>query len=129
MLNERQDELAEIITAEHGKVVSDARGEVSRGKEVVDLSCGIAHLVKGSFTQDASTAVDVHSVTSRWGRWPSDPGSRTDFAAQLAEYKEGVPAEFGGPTEKALAEPGVKLALIPCSAALTGCQITRRRSR
>jgi malonate-semialdehyde dehydrogenase (acetylating)/methylmalonate-semialdehyde dehydrogenase len=48
LLNQRQDELAEIITAEHGKVEADARGEVARGHEVVEFAYGIAHLRKGS---------------------------------------------------------------------------------
>jgi malonate-semialdehyde dehydrogenase (acetylating)/methylmalonate-semialdehyde dehydrogenase len=62
LLNARKGELAEIITAEHGKVVSDAVGEVSRGQEVVEFACGIAHLMKGEFTENASTRVDVSSI-------------------------------------------------------------------
>ncbi|GCE40117.1 Methylmalonate-semialdehyde dehydrogenase [inositol] [Rhodococcus wratislaviensis] len=62
LLNERKGELAEIITAEHGKVVSDALGEVSRGQEVVEFACGIAHLLKGGMTENASTNVDVASL-------------------------------------------------------------------
>ncbi len=62
LLNARKGELAEIITAEHGKVLSDALGEVSRGQEVVEFACGMPHLLKGSMTENASTAVDVHSV-------------------------------------------------------------------
>ncbi|WP_029429801.1 CoA-acylating methylmalonate-semialdehyde dehydrogenase [Blastococcus sp. URHD0036] len=62
LLNARKGELAEIITAEHGKVLSDALGEVSRGQEVVEFACGVPHLVKGGFTENASTGVDVHSV-------------------------------------------------------------------
>ncbi|BAH49320.1 CoA-acylating methylmalonate-semialdehyde dehydrogenase [Rhodococcus opacus] len=62
LLNERKGELAEIITAEHGKVVSDALGEVSRGQEVVEFACGIAHLLKGGMTENASTNVDVASI-------------------------------------------------------------------
>ncbi|MFE5709105.1 aldehyde dehydrogenase family protein, partial [Rhodococcus koreensis] len=62
LLNERKGELAEIITAEHGKVVSDALGEVSRGQEVVEFACGIAHLLKGGMTENASTNVDVSSL-------------------------------------------------------------------
>jgi malonate-semialdehyde dehydrogenase (acetylating)/methylmalonate-semialdehyde dehydrogenase len=61
LLNSRKDELAELITAEHGKVHSDALGEVSRGQEVVEFACGIAHLLKGSQSGNASTGVDVHS--------------------------------------------------------------------
>lgn len=61
LLNARKEELAEIITSEHGKVVSDALGEVTRGQEVVEFACGIAHLLKGDHTINASTGVDVHS--------------------------------------------------------------------
>ncbi len=62
LLNERKEELAAIITAEHGKVLSDALGEVSRGQEVVEFACGIAHLLKGGLTENASTKVDVSSI-------------------------------------------------------------------
>ncbi|GJF10261.1 methylmalonate-semialdehyde dehydrogenase (acylating) [Mycolicibacterium cyprinidarum] len=67
LLNERKGELAEIITSEHGKVVSDALGEVSRGQEVVEFACGIAHLLKGGFTENASTKVDVYSIRQPLG--------------------------------------------------------------
>jgi len=67
LLNARKPELAEIITAEHGKVLSDALGEVSRGQEVVEFACGIPHLLKGGFTENASTRVDVHSVRQPLG--------------------------------------------------------------
>src|SRR3982074_1133895 len=50
LLNQRKGELAAILTAEHGKVLSDALGEVTRGLEVVEFACGIPHLVKGSFS-------------------------------------------------------------------------------
>ncbi len=61
LLNSRKDELAALITAEHGKVHSDALGEIARGQEVVESACGIAHLLKGGHTESASTGVDVHS--------------------------------------------------------------------
>ena len=67
LLNARKDELAEIITAEHGKVLSDALGEVSRGQEVVEFACGMPHLLKGSMSENASTGVDVHSVRQPLG--------------------------------------------------------------
>src|SRR5687767_13116852 len=67
LLNARKKELAAIITAEHGKVLSDALGEVSRGQEVVEFACGIPHLVKGAFTENASTKIDVHSVRQPLG--------------------------------------------------------------
>ncbi len=67
LLNARADELAELITAEHGKVLSDARGEVARGQEVVEFACGIAHLLKGGMTANASTKVDVASIRQPLG--------------------------------------------------------------
>jgi malonate-semialdehyde dehydrogenase (acetylating) / methylmalonate-semialdehyde dehydrogenase len=67
LLNSRKGELAEIITSEHGKVVSDALGEVSRGQEVVEFACGIPHLLKGGFTENASTKVDVYSIRQALG--------------------------------------------------------------
>jgi len=67
LLNERKHELAQIITSEHGKVVSDALGEISRGQEVVEFACGIPHLLKGGFTENASTKVDVYSIRQPLG--------------------------------------------------------------
>ena len=67
LLNARQQELAAIITAEHGKVLSDALGEVARGQEVVEFACGMPHLLKGSMTENASTGVDVHSLRQPLG--------------------------------------------------------------
>jgi malonate-semialdehyde dehydrogenase (acetylating)/methylmalonate-semialdehyde dehydrogenase len=67
LLNERKGELAQIITSEHGKVVSDALGEVTRGQEVVEFACGIPHLLKGGFTENASTKVDVYSIRQPLG--------------------------------------------------------------
>ena len=67
LLNARADELAELITAEHGKVLADARGEVARGLEVVEFACGVPHLVRGGFTENASTGIDVHSVRQPLG--------------------------------------------------------------
>ena len=62
LLVEHSDDVAAAITAEHGKVLSDAGGEVQRGLEVVDFACGIAHLLKGGHTENAATGVDVYSV-------------------------------------------------------------------
>ncbi|SDF06855.1 Aldehyde dehydrogenase family protein, partial [Mycolicibacterium neoaurum] len=67
LLNARKGELAEIITSEHGKVVSDALGEVARGQEVVEFACGIPHLLKGGYTENASTKVDVHNILQPLG--------------------------------------------------------------
>ena len=62
LLNARKGELAEILTSEHGKVLSDAGGEIARGLEVVEFACGIAQLVKGDYSENVSTGVDVYTV-------------------------------------------------------------------
>ena len=67
LLNERKHKLAEIITAEHGKVLSDALGEITRGQEVVEFACGMPHLLKGEYSENASTSVDVYSIKQPLG--------------------------------------------------------------
>ena len=67
LLNARKGELAAIITAEHGKVLSDALGEINRGQEVVELATGFPHLVKGAFSESASTGIDVYSIKQPLG--------------------------------------------------------------
>ncbi|HEY4455310.1 MAG TPA: CoA-acylating methylmalonate-semialdehyde dehydrogenase [Pseudonocardiaceae bacterium] len=67
LLNQRKDELTAIITAEHGKVLADAAGEVARGLEAVEFACGIPQLLKGGFSENASTSVDVYSIRQSLG--------------------------------------------------------------
>ncbi|AGT04170.1 methylmalonate-semialdehyde dehydrogenase [Corynebacterium glutamicum MB001] len=67
LLNARKGELAEIITAEHGKVLSDAMGEILRGQEVVELATGFPHLLKGAFNENVSTGIDVYSLKQPLG--------------------------------------------------------------
>ena len=67
ILNARKEEVAALITAEHGKVLSDALGEVTRGQEVVEFACGIAHLLKGGYSESVSTDVDVYSIRQPLG--------------------------------------------------------------
>ncbi|MBP2472786.1 malonate-semialdehyde dehydrogenase (acetylating)/methylmalonate-semialdehyde dehydrogenase [Crossiella equi] len=62
LLARHRDEIGALITAEHGKVASDAAGEVARGLEVVEFACGIPQLLKGGYSVGASTGVDVHSI-------------------------------------------------------------------
>jgi len=66
-LSDRRDELAAIVTSEHGKVRSDALGEVMRGLEVVEFACGVPQLLKGGFSPSVSTEVDVHSIRQPLG--------------------------------------------------------------
>jgi malonate-semialdehyde dehydrogenase (acetylating) / methylmalonate-semialdehyde dehydrogenase len=63
----RKDELARIITEEHGKVHSDALGEVQRGLEVVEFACGISHLQKGEFSENVTSSVDSYSIRQPLG--------------------------------------------------------------
>ncbi len=67
LLDAHKEEIAALITAEHGKVLSDAVGEVTRGLEVAEFACGIPHLLKGGYTENASTAVDVYSIRQPLG--------------------------------------------------------------
>ena len=66
-LNARKDELAAILTNEHGKVLSDAGGEIARGLEVVELACSIPQLMKGEYSENVSTGVDVYSIRQALG--------------------------------------------------------------
>src|SRR3954451_6795833 len=67
LVESRRNELAAHITAEHGKVPSDALGEIARGLENLEFACGIPHLLKGGFTEQASTGVDVFEIRQPLG--------------------------------------------------------------
>ncbi|MBC8056066.1 MAG: aldehyde dehydrogenase family protein, partial [Rhizobiales bacterium] len=58
LLNQHRDTLAAMITAEHGKVFTDAQGEVTRGIDIVEFACGVPQLLKGDFTDQVSTGID-----------------------------------------------------------------------
>jgi malonate-semialdehyde dehydrogenase (acetylating)/methylmalonate-semialdehyde dehydrogenase len=67
LLNARKSELAAILTAEHGKVTSDALGEIARGLEVVEFATALPHLAKGEYSENVSTGVDVYSIKQALG--------------------------------------------------------------
>src|SRR5438552_1671261 len=67
LAHERHEEIARILTAEHGKVLSDAMGEVARGLDVIEYCCGIPELLKGGFSEQASTGIDVYSFRQPLG--------------------------------------------------------------
>jgi malonate-semialdehyde dehydrogenase (acetylating) / methylmalonate-semialdehyde dehydrogenase len=67
LINARRGDLAELISAEHGKVTSDAAGEVARGLEVVEFACGLGHLLKGDYSENVSTGVDAYSIRQPLG--------------------------------------------------------------
>ena len=67
LFHSHREDLAKLLTAEHGKVLSDAMGEVARGLEVIEYACGIPTLVKGEFSEQASTGIDVYSIRQPLG--------------------------------------------------------------
>ena len=67
LLEQRKPELARIVTSQHGKVLSDAAGEVQRGIENIEFACGIPNLLKGGFSEQVATGVDVYSIRQPLG--------------------------------------------------------------
>src|SRR5881398_2899040 len=67
LFDEHREDIARFLTAEHGKVLSDAKGEVARGLEVIEYCCGIPELLKGGFSEQASTGIDVYSIRQPLG--------------------------------------------------------------
>ena len=67
LVDEHREDLARLLTAEHGKVLSDAHGEVQRGIEVIEYVCGIPTLLKGAYSEQASTGIDVYSIRQPLG--------------------------------------------------------------
>ncbi len=62
LIEQHMDELAEMLSREHGKVIADSKGDIQRGLEVVEFVCGIPHLLKGEFTEGAGPGIDVYSM-------------------------------------------------------------------
>jgi malonate-semialdehyde dehydrogenase (acetylating)/methylmalonate-semialdehyde dehydrogenase len=67
LVDDRRRDIAELITAQHGKVLSDAMGEVARGIENLEFACGVPNLLKGGFSEQVSTGVDVYSIRQPLG--------------------------------------------------------------
>ena len=67
IMDERIDQLAAVITSEHGKVFEDAKGEITRGIEVVEFACGIPHLLKGEITEQVGRSVDAYTISQPLG--------------------------------------------------------------
>ena len=67
LVEEHKQELAELLSSEHGKVVDDAHGDVQRGLEVIEFACGIPHLQKGEYTEGAGPGIDVYSMRQPLG--------------------------------------------------------------
>ncbi|RRQ79985.1 CoA-acylating methylmalonate-semialdehyde dehydrogenase [Streptomyces griseofuscus] len=67
LVEQEKDALARLLSSEHGKTIADARGDIQRGLEVVEFAAGIPHLLKGEFTDNAGTGIDVHSLRAPLG--------------------------------------------------------------
>src|SRR4029079_5889943 len=67
LVHDRREEVARILTQEHGKVLSDAVGEVTRGLEVVEFCCGLPSLLKSEYSEQVSTGIDVYSIRQPLG--------------------------------------------------------------
>ncbi|AIT79843.1 CoA-acylating methylmalonate-semialdehyde dehydrogenase [Novosphingobium pentaromativorans] len=67
LIEQHMDELAHLLSSEHGKVVADSRGDLQRGLEVVEFACGIPHLLKGEYTEGAGPGIDVYSMRQPLG--------------------------------------------------------------
>jgi malonate-semialdehyde dehydrogenase (acetylating) / methylmalonate-semialdehyde dehydrogenase len=67
LIEQNLEELAKLVTAEHGKILADARGSVQRGLEVIELACGIPYLLKGSYAENAATDIDCYSMRQPLG--------------------------------------------------------------
>ena len=67
LVNANTDELAELLSIEHGKTVPDAKGDIQRGIEVIEFAIGIPHLLKGEYTEGAGTGIDVYSLRQPLG--------------------------------------------------------------
>lgn len=67
LIEANMDELAHLLSSEHGKVVADSKGDIQRGLEVVEFACGIPHLLKGDYTEGAGPGIDVYSMRQPLG--------------------------------------------------------------
>ena len=67
LVEARMDELAELLSSEHGKVVADSRGDIQRGLEVIEFACGVPHALKGEYTEGAGPGIDVYSMRQPLG--------------------------------------------------------------
>ncbi|MDO8379348.1 aldehyde dehydrogenase family protein, partial [Phenylobacterium sp.] len=67
LVEARMQELAELLSSEHGKVVADSKGDIQRGLEVIEFACGIPHALKGEYTEGAGPGIDVYSMRQPLG--------------------------------------------------------------
>ena len=93
LVEKHMDELAHLLSSEHGKVVADAKGDIQRGLEVIEFCCGIPHVLKGEYTQGAGPGIDVYSM-----RQPIGIGAGItpfNFPAMIPLWMSGVAIATG----------------------------------
>ncbi len=111
LLEAHMDELARLLSEEHGKVLADSRGDVQRGLEVIEFACGIPHLLKGDYTEGAGPGIDVYSMRQPLG--VAVGITPFNFPAMIPMWMFGVAIACGNsfilkPSEK---DPGVPMRL------------------
>jgi len=111
LLEANMDELAHLLSSEHGKVIADAKGDVQRGLEVIEFACGIPHLQKGEFTEGAGPGIDMYSMRQPLGVCAGI--TPFNFPAMIPMWMFGVSIACGNtfivkPSEK---DPSVPLRL------------------
>jgi len=136
LLEANMDELAELLSAEHGKVIADSKGDVQRGLEVIEFACGIPHLMKGEFTEGAGPGIDMYSMRQPLGVCAGI--TPFNFPAMIPMWMFGVSIACGNtfivkPSEK---DPSVPIRLaerfhrkpVRRRASSTSSMATRKRS-
>ena len=111
LVEARMDELATLLSSEHGKVVADSRGDIQRGLEVIEFACGIPHALKGEYTEGAGPGIDVYSMRQPLG--VVDGITPFNFPAMIPMWMFGVAIAVGNsfilkPSEK---DPSVPVRL------------------
>jgi malonate-semialdehyde dehydrogenase (acetylating)/methylmalonate-semialdehyde dehydrogenase len=111
LVEARIDELAELLSSEHGKVLADSRGDVQRGLDVIEFACGVPHVLKGEYTEGAGPGIDVYSMRQPLGVVAGI--TPFNFPAMIPMWMFGIAIAVGNafvlkPSEK---DPGVPLRL------------------
>jgi malonate-semialdehyde dehydrogenase (acetylating) / methylmalonate-semialdehyde dehydrogenase len=111
LVEKNMDELAHLLSSEHGKVIADSKGDIQRGLEVIEFACGIPHLTKGEYTEGAGPGIDIYSMRQPLGVVAGI--TPFNFPAMIPMWMFGVAIACGNtfickPSEK---DPGVPLRL------------------
>ncbi len=111
LLEDNMDEMAKLLSEQHGKVIADSKGDIQRGLEVIEFACGIPHLLKGEYTEGAGPGIDIYSMRQPLGVVAGI--TPFNFPAMIPMWMFGVAIACGNtfvlkPSEK---DPGVPIRL------------------